>query len=248
MRYFAELSYKGTRYSGWQRQLNAVSVQQTIETVFETLLRSKVELTGCGRTDAGVHAGQFFAHFDWESGFPEGFLSRVNRMLPPDIALYRIFAVDAEAHARFDATSRSYTYQLSTRKNPILSETTCWFPLFHRVDISRMQEAAALILQYESFQTFCKSDHDALTVKCRLTRSEWIPDESNHLWVYHISSNRFLRGMVRLIVGMCLNVGLGKITLEEVAEALDKQQLLKRAESAPPEGLILSAVKYPFGA
>ncbi|MBK7873150.1 MAG: tRNA pseudouridine(38-40) synthase TruA [Saprospiraceae bacterium] len=245
MRYFAELAYNGFNYSGWQKQPHKPSMQETIEKAFSTILGAEIEIIGCGRTDAGVHASQYFMHFDFDGNFPKSFLSRVNKFLPKDIVIFRIFEVAPEAHARFDAVSRSYIYQLSFIKNPFEIQTTYFYPYALQPDFGKMQEVAQLLLNYQEFYPFCKSHHDAKTLQCELTRSEWLQIDENRL-EYHITSNRFLRGMVRLIVGMCLNVGIGKITLEEVKSALDQQTLLNKSWSAPPEGLFLRAIKYPF--
>ncbi|MDX1940087.1 MAG: tRNA pseudouridine(38-40) synthase TruA [Saprospiraceae bacterium] len=245
MRYFAELAYNGFNYSGWQKQPRQASVQETIEQAFSTILGTEIEVVGCGRTDAGVHASQYFMHFDFDGHFPKSFLSRVNKFLPKDIALVRIFEVAPEAHARFDAVSRSYVYQLSFVKNPFEIQTTYFYPYAQRPDFEKMQASAQLLLAYREFYPFCKSHHDAKTLQCELTRSEWLQIDENRL-EYHITSNRFLRGMVRLIVGMCLNIGIGKIALEDVKTALDQQVLLNKSWSAPPEGLFLREIKYPF--
>jgi tRNA pseudouridine38-40 synthase len=243
MRYFAELAYNGAAYHGWQRQPDQLGVQQVIEETLSLILRQPLEVTGCGRTDTGVHAGQYFLHFDFEGDFPKNFLRRLNKVLPPDIAFLRIFEVPAEAHARFDATHRSYAYYLIFQKNPFRQHTAYLYPYLHRPDIDRMQAAAALLLRYDEFYTFCRSNTDAHTMRCDLSRSEWeVIDE--HQLVFHISSDRFLRGMVRLIVGMCLNVGTGKLSLDAVKKALDDQAILNKAESAPPAGLFLNKVEY----
>lgn len=210
------------------------------------LLDHSIEVTGCGRTDAGVHASQYFLHFDWEQDFPKDFQKRLNRMLPPDIAIRRIFEVAPDAHARFDAVRRSYEYHIILDKNPFQTLTVWHFPFFEKLDLEKTLAAAALLLNYKEFQPFCKSNTDVHTMECDLLRSEWVFDPEKRTLTYHISANRFLRGMVRLIVGMCLNVGLGKLTLEEVRAALDSQTLLKKSWSVPGEGLSLTEVKYPF--
>lgn len=245
MRYFAELAYNGTRYAGWQIQPNNLSVQETLQTAFSTILGTDIEFVGCGRTDTGVHASQYFAHFDFDGAFPQSFLQRVNKFLPDDIVIYRIFEVSSDAHARFDAFKRSYEYQVTFIKNPFQTQTTYFYPYAQKPDFAKMQAAAQLLLAYREFQPFCKSNHDAKTLQCDLTQSEWIQVNDNKL-VFYITSNRFLRGMVRLIVGMCLNVGLEKVSLDEVKAALDQQILLKKSWSVPPEGLFLTNVKYPF--
>lgn len=245
MRYFAELAYNGTSYSGWQMQPNSESVQAVIQNAFSTILGTAIEFVGCGRTDAGVHASQYFAHFDFEGTFPASFLHRVNKLLPKDIVIYHIFEVKPDAHARFDAYQRSYEYHITFIKNPFQTQTAYFYPFTQKPDFDKMQAAAHLLLAYREFQPFCKSNHDAKTLQCDLTLSEWVLINENK-WVFHITSNRFLRGMVRLIVGMCLNVGLEKVSLEEVKEALENQSLLKKSWSVPPEGLFLTEVKYLF--
>ena len=252
MRYFAELSYKGTNYNGWQRQPNAPSVQQTIEEAFSLILRTPTLIMGCGRTDTGVHASQFFIHFDlevipkgFERDFKKTFLNRVNKYLPTDIAIHRIFEVKENAHVRFDAYFRAYEYHLVFEKNPFLAETAFRFSQGKKIDFEKMQAAAKLLLNYEEFFTFCKTKSDAKTMLCDIKRSEWVWEKEGKHLVFHISANRFLRGMVRLVVGMCINVGLGKVSLEEVKEALDGQKRLKKSYSVPPNGLFLTEIKYP---
>ena len=246
MRYFAELAYNGTKYNGWQKQSNATTVQEALETALSTILGRPVELTGCGRTDTGVHASQFFAHFDLEEEVPDWLCARLNRFLPPDLALRQFFRVPDEAHARFDAIKRSYAYHLVFEKDPFSVQTVWHFPFAEKPDYSRIQEAAALLLQFDQFSPFCKTHGDAKTMFCQMMRSEWQQQSDIH-WVYHVSANRFLRGMVRLIVGMCLNVGMGRLELSEVASALDRQQPLRRSWSVPPHGLFLTEVIYPAG-
>jgi tRNA pseudouridine38-40 synthase len=246
-RYFIELAYCGTRYFGWQRQPGKDSVQQTLEESMCTILGAELDITGCGRTDTGVHARQYFAHFDFEGEFPTEFVRRLNKYLPKDIAVYRIFAVPPNAHARFDAYQRSYEYRICFRKDPFAEHLAYFYPFPQNLDQELMQAAAALLLQYSEFAPFCKSDHDAKTLRCTLSRAEWIFEPSGQSAMFHITSNRFLRGMVRLIVGMCLGVGNGQIVLEEVKVALDAQTRLQKASSAPPEGLYLGGILYDWG-
>lgn len=246
MRYFAELAYNGTQYCGWQRQPSSMSVQEKLETTMSAILGQEIQVTGCGRTDAGVHASQFFMHFDLHRTFEEAFLGRLNRMLPADIALYRVFEVHEEAHARFDAELRSYEYHISLRKDPFHLDTAWHFPFFSRLDMEKVQQAAAILLEFDHFYPFCKSESDAKTMRCALQRAEWVLDQDAYRFVFHISADRFLRGMVRLIVGMCLNVGLGKLHLEEIRHALQHQHRLTKSLSVPPDGLFLTSVHYPF--
>ncbi len=256
MRYFLKLAYNGTNYHGWQRQPNDVSVQQTLEEAFSMMLRTPIEMMGCGRTDTGVHASEFYAHFDlpeeqWaavnvDKNFPDSFLGRMNNFLPKDISLYDLIPVAADAHTRFDATKRSYEYHIVLEKSPFETQTAVYIGYKEKLDFAKMQAAAKLLLNYGEFNTFCKTHTDAKTRFCEIMRSEWVEVDDGKRWVFHISANRFLRGMVRLIVGMCLNVGLGKLEIETVKTALDNQTTLVKAHSAPAHGLFLTEVKYDY--
>jgi tRNA pseudouridine38-40 synthase len=245
MRYFIELAYQGTAYHGWQIQPKQVSVQSTITNALALILRQpELEIVGCGRTDTGVHASQYFAHFDYDGEFPPGFTARLNKFLPPDIAIHRIFPVEEDQHARFGANYRAYEYHLCWQKNPFRQHTCYYYRPAPTLDQQAMQAAAQLLLEYEEFFPFCKTNSDAKTMRCELHRSEW--EFGQESWIFHIAANRFLRGMVRLIVGMCLSVGEGKMDLATVRRALDEQQRLSRSLSVAPEGLFLSEVRYPF--
>lgn len=244
-RYFIELAYNGTRLCGWQRQNNAPSVQAAIEDALRLILRQPMlEILGCGRTDTGVHASQYFAHFDFEGDFPPSFLERANKLVGLDIVLKRIHAVEPEAHARFDATLRSYNYHLSFQKNPFFRETEWHFPFAERLNQEKMQKTADLLRAYAEFAPFCKTNSDAQTMLCNISEAEWIFDDTGG--IFTISSNRFLRGMVRLVVGACVNVGLGQLDLDDVKRSLDTQTPLIKSYSVPPTGLFLSRVVYPF--
>ena len=246
MRYFAELAYRGTRYLGWQKQPGQEpTVQGAIEGALSTILGSGIEVVGCGRTDTGVHAKEYVLHFDFEGEFPQGFLPRLNKFLPPDIAFHRLYPVQPEAHARFDAVERSYEYHIDLSKNPFATDLAWFFPFRDRLDFELVQQAAQLLLEYETFFPFCKSNTDVHTMRCDLKRSEWKKGEGADRLTFTITSNRFLRGMVRLVVGMCLNVGMGQVSLEEVRKAMDTQTRLAKSWSVPPEGLYLCGIKYP---
>lgn len=245
-RYFLELAYNGTRYSGWQRQPHEPSVQESLEIAISMILGAETAITGCGRTDAGVHAQRYFAHFNFRGALPPGFLQRINRLLDADIALYQIFPVHWDAHARFDAYYRSYEYHLSFRKDPFARETAYFFPFRDKPDPGLMQAAAARLLQYADFFPLCKTGHDAKTTLCTLFRSEWEEHPEREALVYHIAANRFLRGMVRLVVGMCIDVGLGRISLAQLDQAFLHRERLPRNLSVPPEGLFLTDVRYPY--
>ena len=244
-RYFIVISYRGTRYCGWQSQPNAPSVQSVMEAAISTVLRQKVDITGCGRTDTGVHASYYVAHFDAEGSLPPRFLNSLNSLLPTDVAVSDIRAVGAEAHARYDAYERSYAYHISFRKDPFSQETAWFYPQFERLNLSKMAETAGLLPMYQSFFPFCKTDSGVEAYHCDLKHATWeiLPD--NNGLVFHITANRFLRGMVRLIVGACIQTGAGQLSVAAVQEALDKQQHLPKSLSVPPQGLFLTDVKYP---
>lgn len=246
MRYFARLAYNGTAYFGWQKQPQQLSVQEQIESALSTVFNTQTEIVGCGRTDTGVHAREYFIHFDSPYILPEGFVRRINKLLPKDIAFYKFYAVHGDAHARFDATSRSYSYFIDLKKNPFDFNTSYFFPFGDQIDPISLQQAASVILDYEDFFPFCKTDSDAKTMKCSVRQSEWTFLPEQQRMVYHITANRFLRGMVRLIVGMCLNVSMDKLSIKEVREALDNQTRLNKSWSVPPEGLFLTQIKYPY--
>ncbi len=243
MRYFLTLAYKGTQYAGWQRQPNAETVQETMEAALSTILRQPVELTGCGRTDAGVHARYYVAHSDITGRLPTTFLNGLNSLLPHDIAVYAIQAMPANAHARFDAFERSYEYHIDLRKDPFSTDTAWFYPQGLKLDRQYLQEVAALLPQYEAFFPFCKTHSGVEHYACSNLKTHWVL-EDNRL-VFHISANRFLRGMVRLIVGACIQVARGQLRIEDVRHALNQQTALKKNLSVPAEGLALVGVKYP---
>lgn len=246
MRYFAELAYNGTSYFGWQRQPQQISVQEVIENALSTILNTPITVMGCGRTDTGVHAKQYYLHFDVNDELPQRFIGRINKFLPKDIAIFHFIRVPDDAHTRFDAFHRAYEYHINLRKNPFGQHTAYQFPFYAHLDVQKMQAATKLLLDYAEFAPFCKTNHDAKTMKCDLKRAEWIIDEAHYKMIFHIAANRFLRGMVRLIVGMSLRVGLGKIELTAVKKALDDQSPLKGSWSAPAQGLYLTDIRYPF--
>ena len=245
MRFFATVSYNGAHYFGWQVQPNQTTIQGTVETAISTILNVRTGIIGCGRTDTGVHAKKYVFHFDVIKSLPPNFVSRLNRFLPSDIVIHRIDVVSDDAHARFDAYERSYEYHLTFEKDPFRIQTATYFSRAYQLDFLKMEEAAQLLLNYSEFFPFCKSDHDAKTLQCKLQQCTWELSKEQQRMTLHITSNRFLRGMVRLIVGMCLNVGLGKLSIEAVKTAMEQQQRLPKPSSAPPEGLFLKHIKYP---
>ena len=242
LRYFIELAYKGTNYHGWQIQPNAITVQELVEKAFSTIFRSKIEVVGAGRTDTGVHADQFFAHVDFEKEFnTEEVLYRVNAILPDDIVVYKMLKVNS-AHARFDAISRSYEYRILLGRNPFLTSTT-WQFTNRKLNIVKMNQAAQILVTYTDFKSFSRSNSGVNNYNCEVTNSEWI--QNNELLVFHISANRFLRNMVRAIVGTLLEVGTGKTTLEEFKQIIENKDRCNAGPSAPPQGLFLTQVTYP---
>ncbi|RVT98253.1 tRNA pseudouridine(38-40) synthase TruA [Mucilaginibacter limnophilus] len=242
-RYFIELAYDGTNYHGWQIQPNAVTVQQLLNKALSTILRQQVETTGCGRTDTGVHAKEFFAHFDIQA-MDYGPLTMdcrgINALLPHDIAVKRIFAVDNDAHARFDATLRSYEYHIHFQKDPF-KHTYSWL-LRNRPDTGLMNEAAAIIKEYTDFSCFSKSNTQVKTNNCKISRAEWL--ETNDSMVFHISADRFLRNMVRAIVGTLIQVGRREIPPEAVRDIINSKNRSNAGTSVPACGLYLTEVKY----
>lgn len=246
MRYFLTLSYLGTHYSGWQVQPAAPSVQATLEEALGVLLRHKVAVTGCGRTDTGVHARYYVAHFDAEAVLPPHFEYSLNSLLPKDIAVYTVAPVAPDAHARYDAFERSYEYHITTRKDPFFQQTAWFYRQADQLDLARLQAAADLLPAYTAFFPFCKTHSGVDSYACDLKKAVWVHHAAEHRLVFHISANRFLRGMVRLIVGACLQAGNGQLGLEAIQEALDTQTPLRKSWSVPPEGLFLTDVRYPF--
>lgn len=242
-RYFIRLSYDGTRYNGWQSQPfdNTITLQTTIEEAMTTLLRSEISIVGCGRTDTGVHAKNYVAHFDFEDiEDTDTLVYRLNKMLPSDIAIHDVFRVKDGAHARFDALSRTYNYRLHTRKSPF--KTFSFFYFYGIPDLDILNSAASIILEYEEFYTFAKSHSDVTNYRCAIKECQWKREGND--FVFTITSDRFLRGMVRLITGMCLLVARGKLSLDEVRRALDAQTRLTQSWSVPATGLMMTEIVY----
>lgn len=242
MRYFIELSYNGNAYHGWQIQPNAITVQETIQDALSKLLKSPLTITGAGRTDTGVHATQMFAHFDTESPIDsENLTYKLNSFLPNDIAIATIFSVNANAHARFDATKRTYNYKVSLKKDVFLHDYTYYT---HQIlDIEKMNEAAAVLFEYSDFQCFSKSNTDVKTYNCRIDYAKWEID--NNLLIFTISADRFLRNMVRAIVGTLINIGLGKLEVNDMHRIIQSKDRDEAGFSVPAKGLYLTEVLYP---
>ncbi len=245
MRYFAEMSFKGTRYEGWQVQPGKTTVQGTLQEVFSVFFRHPVSVTGAGRTDTGVHAGYYVAHFETDllPYAASDLVFKLNRFLPADISLKRIWLVPPDAHARFSALSRTYGYYISRVKDPFQTETSLLYTL--PLDVDKMNEAAATLPGYDDFTSFCKLHSDVRNNICRVTEARW--EVQGNLLVFTITSDRFLRNMVRAIVGTLLEVGKGKLSVpgfQKIAEAKDR---CAAGTSAAAQGLFLTGIRYPAG-
>ncbi|MDD2564740.1 MAG: tRNA pseudouridine(38-40) synthase TruA [Salinivirgaceae bacterium] len=245
MRYFIHLAYRGTNYSGWQIQNNAITVQGVLNDRLSKLLRQNIETVGAGRTDAGVHAIQFFAHFDVNTEIDDcqEITHRLNRMLPADIVVYKVFRVDVQSHARYDALSRTYHYVIEVAKNPFSCNLTT---IRKKVpDIELMNQAANKLLNVSDFKSFCKIGSDNKTTICDVSFAQWTQPCEN-LYVFEIAADRFLRNMVRAIVGTLLEVGEHKITISDFEEIVNEHDRSKAGESVDPNGLYLSQIVYPY--
>ncbi len=254
-RYFIEVSYKGAGYSGFQVQQNANTIQSEVEKALEICFRKSFSLTGSSRTDAGVHALQNYFHFDSETELTsealndpgnekkmERYLYSLNSILPANIVVQRIALVEDNYHSRFDAVSREYKYQLYQRKNPFYESIAYYYP--YRLDISKLREAAAMVKASHDFTSFSKRNTQVKDFNCSIIKSDWFIE--NDLIIYNVISNRFLRGMVRGLVGTMLQVGSGKISLQRLEEIIRSKDCTKADFSVPPQGLFLIHVAYPF--
>ena len=242
MRYFLELTYNGKDYHGWQNQPNAISVQEVIEKSLSTLLNETISIFGAGRTDAGVHAKQMFAHFDTEVDFlDEDLVYKLNSFLPKDIAILDIFKVKPDTHARFHALSRAYLYRISLSKDVFNNDGA--FYLKQDLDIDKMKEASKILLHYKDFQCFSKSNTDVNTYNCNIMQTEL--ELVNNELHFTVTADRFLRNMVRAIVGTLINVGLGKLEVEDVHTIIKSKNRSEAGFSVPAHGLYLIEVKYP---
>ena len=242
MRFFITLSYDGTRYHGWQIQPNGDSVQQRLQEALSTLLRKPVEVVGAGRTDTGVHARMMVAHFDWEETIDGKQLAyKLNKLLPGDIAVQEVRQVENDMHARFSATSRTYHYFIHTRKDPFLQAYSWQIPF--ALDFEKMNEAAKVLLEYKDFTSFSKVSTDTKTNLCDLKEAFWEEVEPGQ-WRFTITANRFLRNMVRAIVGTLVEVGRGRISIEEMRHIIEAKDRCQAGESVPGKALFLVDIKY----
>jgi len=242
-RYFLHLAYDGAAYHGWQRQSNAPSVQETLERALSVYFREEVVVTGCGRTDTGVHASSYFAHFDLSGILQDLDQARfkLNNILPSDIAVFALIPVTVEAHARFDATRRGYVYHLHTAKDPFALRSAY---VHYTLDLNAMNAAAAHLLEVRDFGAFCKAGSEVNNTLCDVVESRWTREGDR--WTYHIAANRFLRNMVRAAVGTLIDVGRGYTSQAEFEEILRTGKRSNAGMSAPAHGLFLDDISYPF--
>ncbi|TMI86443.1 MAG: tRNA pseudouridine(38-40) synthase TruA [Bacteroidetes bacterium] len=239
-RYFLEVSYKGTNYSGFQAQKNANSIQAEVEKAFFILQREQVVLTGSSRTDTGVHALQNFFHFDFEGVLNPQLVYKINAILPDDIVVKDVFPVSPDAHCRFDAKSREYKYFIYRQKNPFLRETAFYFP--YKLDMEKLGQAAELLKQYHDFTSFSKRNTQVKTFVCQIETSEWLLEKG--CLVYHVKGNRFLRGMVRALTATMLKVGRGIVDTKEFIRIIEAKDCTQASFAVPPHGLFLTSVEY----
>lgn len=242
-RYAIKLSYVGTRYAGWQSQKNAVSVQNKIDHALSTVLKQPIQTTGSSRTDTGVHAKEQFCHFDYPSNLPDAIVRQLNGILPNDIAIQFIYLVPDDFHARFDAIHRSYEYHVIQEKNPFLYQKS--YLMTRKLDLELMNKGANILLHTHNFRSFCKTKSETKGYNCKLRYAYWEEIKSKHL-VFCISSNRFLYGMVRSIVGTLIELGEHKIALLDFEHIIQAQDRKQAKYSAPAEGLFLTEVAYPY--
>lgn len=241
-RYFLQCSYKGTHYHGWQIQPNAISVQEVLAKSLSTMLHEEIAVVGAGRTDTGVHASFFVLHFNSKSiNIPDNFIYKLNSFLPSDIAVQKLWKVDDEAHARFGALSRTYKYYISTEKNPFITETS--YRYTKPLDLDKMNEAAKTLFNYEDFTSFSRLHTDVKTNNCKIFQAEW--KEDNSQIIFTIKADRFLRNMVRAIVGTLLEVGRGKLSIDEFKKIIESKNRGAAGASAPAQGLFLAGIEYP---
>ena len=244
MKYFLHLAYNGTAYKGWQRQVNVLTVQEVIEDKLHRMLGYFVPCIGCGRTDAGVHASQFFCQIILQEALTYDPIFRLNKMLPEDIAIFDFIPVTRQAQAQFDALERTYTYHIHGIKNPFLSTLSTYYPM-EGLSVEKMKAAATLLIGERDFLSFCKQPAVYKTTVCQVSAATISQTEKNKLQ-FTISANRFLRGMVRLVVGNLLAVGYGELTMDLFEKAIKEQAPLPYFRMAYPQGLYLSKVRYDF--
>lgn len=235
------LSYDGTHYHGWQIQPNGDSVQARLQGALSTLLRHEISVTGAGRTDAGVHAKMMVAHFDYGVLDTKQLAYKLNKLLPNDIAVQKVQRVCDDLHARFSATSRTYHYYIHTVKDPFRRAYSC--ELHYPLDFDRMNEAAHILMTYSDFGAFCKSGSDVKTTICHVMQARWV-QTSEVTWYFEITANRFLRNMVRAVVGTLIDVGRGRLSLDEFSKVIEGKRRTEAGESMPGHALFLEGIQY----
>lgn len=242
MRYFITLSYDGTRYHGWQVQPNGISVQGALQHALSLLLRQEIQVTGAGRTDTGVHARMMVAHFEVQHAIDfQNLTYKLNRLLPGDIAIQKIEQVDNDMHARFSATSRTYRYFVHTAKQPFLRHYS--LQLHYKLDFQLMNEAAAMLLEYDDFGAFCKSHADVKTTLCHVSHAQWHQVTEGE-WYFEITANRFLRNMVRAVVGTLVDVGRHRLSPDDFRKVIEGKRRTEAGESMPANALFLENITY----
>ncbi len=243
LRYFIELSYKGTNYHGWQVQPNAISIQELLNKALTTIFRTKINVVGAGRTDTGVHAEQLFAHVDFKNEIDiKDAVYKLNSLLPNDIVVKNIMRTTETVHARFDAASRSYEYRIFLGRNPFLIDTI-WQLNNAKLNIIKMNEASEILKNHTNFKCFSRTNSNVKTYNCDVRRAEWI--QTNEMLVFYITADRFLRNMVRAIVGTLIDVGKEKLTLDDFKQIIESRNRCNAGTSAPAKGLFLTQVTYP---
>ncbi len=240
MRYFLDISYKGTNFHGWQIQPNGNTIQAELEAALSTILKTETAVVGSGRTDTGVHASQQIAHFECES-IPTELVYKLNSFLPKDISVNDLKEVNVDAHARFDAKKRTYHYHIHQKKNPFFQDTSYYFN--QDVDVELISKGCEIIGSWENFECFSKVHTEVNNFNCEIFKADWQQKGDNHLFI--IEANRFLRGMVRAIVGTLLDLGTGKTSLMELGEILKSNDRRKAGRAVPPQGLFLKKIEYP---
>ena len=243
MRYFLELAYNGTNYHGWQYQPNATSVQETLNKALSTILKTTIDIVGAGRTDTGVHAKQMFAHFDYDLDIdiPQ-LVHKLNSFLPKDIAIFNIHLVHNDAHARFDATKRTYEYHIHQQKDVFENENSWYYQ--NELDIEKMNQACKILFDYTDFECFSKVNTEVNTFNCKIYEAHW--QQNGNQLLFTISADRFLRNMVRAIVGTMVNIGLGKVSLADFKTIIESKDRSQAGFSVPAHGLYLTKIEYEY--
>ncbi len=245
MRYFFHIAYSGTNYRGWQTQKKVTTIQEIIEGSLGELLKKRVHCCGCGRTDAGVHASQYFFHIDYHNDLPDNFVFILNKMLPKDIVVYDIIPVQGTPHAQFSATERSYTYYLHTEKNPFISDASSLYALSN-LNTQDMITASDLLVKYSDYQNFCKTPDRHDSTICHVKSTELVYNQEQTQMIFRITADRFLKNMIRIIVGRLLDIGEGRLSIQQFENYLRLKESPRFFKLAYPQGLYLSKIEYPF--